>query len=91
MSENERSQQEYEFIMEGITTRMQTALEKMADSNKMLAENNKRQNHIWLIVLLIVILGFIANNVIMINHVNNIRSGVSAYETVLEQRPGADD
>ena len=25
MNENERSQQEYEFIMEGITTRMQIA------------------------------------------------------------------
>ena len=91
MSDNERQQQEYEFVMEGITTRMQIALEKMADSNKMLAENNKRQSHILLIVLLIVVLGFIANNIIMINHVNNIRSGVSAYETVLEQRPGADD
>ena len=91
MSDNERQQQEYEFVMEGITTRMQIALEKMADSNKMLAENNKRQSHIWLIVLFIVVLGFLANNIIMINHVNNIRSGVSAYETVLEQRPGADD
>ena len=66
MSDNERQQQEYEFVMEGITTRMQIALEKMADSNKMLAENNKRQSHIWLIVLFIVVLGFLANNIIMI-------------------------
>ena len=91
MSGQDRTQQEYEFVMEGITTRMQTALEKMAESNKMLAENNKRQNHTWIIVLIIVVLGFIVNNIIMINHVNNIRSGVSAYETVLEQRPGAND
>lgn len=37
MDENEkRTPQEYEFIMEGITTRMQMALEKMADSNRLL-------------------------------------------------------
>ena len=37
MDENEkRTPQEYEFIMEGITTRMQMALEKMADSNKLM-------------------------------------------------------
>ena len=37
MSEKEnRSQQEWEFIMDGITTRMQMALEKIADSNKLL-------------------------------------------------------
>ena len=37
MGANEnRSQQEYEFIMEGITTRMQMALEKMAESNKLM-------------------------------------------------------
>lgn len=32
----EKQQQEWEFIMEGITTRMQLALEKMAESNKLL-------------------------------------------------------
>lgn len=37
MSEHEnRTQQEWEFVLEGITTRMQLALEKMADSNKLL-------------------------------------------------------
>ena len=40
MSDNERTQQEYEYIMEGITTRMQMALEKMADSNRMMSESN---------------------------------------------------
>ena len=29
-------EQEWEFVMEGITTRMQLALEKMAESNKLL-------------------------------------------------------
>ena len=37
MNEQEkRSAQEWEFVLEGITTRMQMALEKMAESNKLL-------------------------------------------------------
>ena len=37
MNEQEkRSTQEWEFVLEGITTRMQMALEKMAESNKLL-------------------------------------------------------
>ena len=37
MSDQEkRSTQEWEFVMEGITTRMQMALEKMAESNKLM-------------------------------------------------------
>ena len=36
MNEQEREPQEYEFIMDGITTRMQIALEKMAESNKLM-------------------------------------------------------
>ena len=98
MNEHERQQQEDEFVMEGITTRMLTALEKMSESNQLLAENNRtlaennrRQGRVMIVVLIIVILGFIINNVIMINHVNHIRNGVSAYETVSEQRPGAND
>ena len=90
-SNEERQQQEYEFVMEGITTRMQVALEKMADSNRMMSDTNKRLCRTLIIALFIVALAFLVNNVLMINHVNNLRNGVSAYETVLEQRPGADD
>lgn len=36
MNPEEKQQQEWEFVMEGITTRMQIALEKMAESNKLL-------------------------------------------------------
>lgn len=92
MDEKERQQQEYEFVMEGITTRMQMALEKMADSNRMMSESNRRLCTMFIVALVIVVLGFIANNIIMINHVNNIRgSEVSASETVSQFRPGADD
>ena len=53
MSEkNERTAQEYEFIMEGITTRMQMALEKMAESNKLMHSAVR-----WVCAVSIVILG----------------------------------
>lgn len=95
----ERQQQEYEFVMEGITTRMQIALEKMSDSNRMMSETNKRlcetisnHNRMIVVVMLIVVLGFIVNNMVWIGHVNEIRgSGVSASETVSQFRPGAND
>ena len=98
MENKERQQQEYEFVMEGITTRMQIALEKMSESNRMMSETNKRlcdtitnHNRMIVVVVLIVVLGFIVNNVVWIDNVKNIRSGVSAHETVPEQRPGAND
>ena len=81
---NERTQQEYEFVMEGITTRMQTALEKQSASLRWVCI-------VMLVTVLLVIVGGIVTTKIWINHVNEIRSGVSAYETVHEQRPGADD
>lgn len=84
MDNMERQQQEYEYVMEGITTRMQIALEKQSASVRWVCI-------VMLVTVLLIIAGFIVNNVIMINHINDIRSGVSAYETVLEQRPGADD
>lgn len=86
--QNSRQQQEYEFVLEGITTRMQLALEKMADSNRMMSECNRRLCTMLIVALVIVVLGFITNNVIMINHVNEIRgSGVSAHETVSQLGP----
>lgn len=82
--EEKRQQQEYEFVMEGITTRMQTALEKQSASVRWVCI-------VMLLTVMLVISGFIINNVIMINHVNNIRNEVSAYEAVSEQRQGAND
>lgn len=81
---NERTQQEYEFIMDGITTRMQVALEKQSASVRWVCI-------VMILTVMLVIGGFIANNVIMIHHINDIRSGVSVHEAVPEQRPGADD
>lgn len=81
---DERMQQEYEFVMEGITTRMQTALEKMSAAMRWLCITS-------VIMLLMAVAGIIISNVIMINHTNDIVSGVSAYEAVSEQRSGAND
>ena len=83
-----RQPQEYEFIMEGITTRMQMALEKMAESNRMMSESNRRLCRMFIAALVVVVLGFIVNNVIVINHINGIRrSEVSAHETVSQLGP----
>lgn len=83
-NERDRTPQEYEFIMEGISTRMTMALEKMADSNRMMSENNRRLCHTMILVVIIVALAFLVNNVIMINHINDIRSEVGVHETVPE-------
>ena len=57
MSEQERQQQEIEFIMDGITTRMQIALEKMSESNKLM-----HRAVIWscaVTIVAIIVLGYI--------------------------------
>ena len=85
MDNNEkRMMQEYEFVMEGITTRMQTALEKVSASVRWICVTA-------VIMLLLAVIGIIAETQIMIHHTNDIITGVSAYEAVLEQRQGADD
>ena len=94
MSENnERQLQEYEFVLEGITTRMQLAIEKMAESNRMMSESNRRLCHTMIIVVIVMALAFLVNNVIMINHVNNIRSEVvtdaGAGSTQAVSEPGS--
>ena len=94
MDNKERQQQEYEFVMEGITTRMQIALEKMSESNRMMSDTNKRlcdtitnHNRMIVVVVLIVVLGFIVNNMVWINNVRTIRSEVSAHEEVSQFGP----
>lgn len=91
MNEYERQQQEYEYVMEGITTRMQIALEKMSESNHMMADNTRRVCQMMIAVVIIVVLGFVVNNIIMINHINDIRGGVAAHETVSQLGPGPGD
>lgn len=79
-NERDRTPQEYEYIMEGITTRMQLALEKQSASVRWVCI-------VMLVTVLLIITGFIVNNVIMIRHINDIRSEVGVHETVSELGP----
>ena len=91
-----RQQQEYEFVMEGITTRMQIAMEKISESNKLLRSTVKYVCLVMLAVVFIVIAGFIINNQLWISHVNHVRNSavcevVGAGEEVSQFRPGTND
>jgi len=69
MNENERQQQEYEFVMEGITTRMLTAFDKMHAALKYVCV-------LSISIVLIVVLGFIIFTQMWIGHVNHVRDSV---------------
>ena len=86
MENNGNQLEQLEFIMEGITTRMQIALEKMADSNRMMSETNKRLCGalrsvciMMLVVVLIVVLGFIVDHQLMIR--NGVQTNASEVVT----------
>ena len=98
MDEKERSQQEMEYILDGITTRMQMAMESITDSSKNALEKMAQSNRmmksavIWVCVVMILSLlimagGFIINN--KLNQENHSRTAacsceVTAYETLSE-------
>lgn len=62
MSDQERQQQEYEFIMEGITTRMQMAMDKLSDNNKALRSIVKWVCAFALIMSILTVIGLLLNN-----------------------------
>ena len=62
---NEKDKLELEFLMEGVTTRMQTAMEK-------LAESNKTQSAVSLAIIIIVVAGFIIFNSLWMRYVKGI-------------------
>ena len=64
---NDRTPQEYAYIMDGITVRMQMAIKKMSENNKLLCLT-------LILVVLIVVAGFLFNNKMMIDHVDSIRA-----------------
>ena len=65
---NDKDKLELEFLMEGVTTRMQTAMEK-------LAESNKTQSAVFLAVIIIVVAGFIIFNSIWLGYVKGLTGG----------------
>ena len=89
---DERTPQEYAYITDGITTRMQHAIEKMSESNRMFRSTVRWVCLIMVAVVLIVVGGFLAETKIWIDHVDNLRAGqVVAGETVQELRDPAGD
>ena len=94
----ERQQQEYEFIMEGISTRMTMALDKMAESNKMMAASNRRLCVTMILVVIIVVLGFIADRQLLIRNGTTVGSsevvtdaGADSSQRLSEPRPRTND
>ena len=91
--QEKRSPMEYEFIMDGITTRMQMALDKLSDSNKLMGSIVR----IVCATMIIVMLAMVANNYIWIRHANALRnnqtiiSEVAGDEALSQFRPGASD
>ena len=90
-AKNDRQQQEYEFIMEGITTRMQIALEKMADSNRMMSESNKRlcaalRAMCVTMILVVIIVAF----GLIVDHQLCIRDSMNANGSEVVTDAGAD-
>ena len=81
MDNKERQQQEYEFVMEGISTRMTLAMEKMAESNRMMSDTNKRLCRVLIAALVIVALGFIVNNMLWMHKDDGHKSAVSEVVT----------
>ena len=89
---DKRTPQEYEFIMDGITTRMQMALDKLAESNKLVVGITR----LVCVTMIIFVLALLANNYIWIRHTNAMRdqtivSEVAAGEEVSKLGPGSSD
>lgn len=83
--QNSKQMQEYEFVMEGITTRMQMAMEKIAESNRMWRSAVKLVCIVMLVVVLVVVSGFIVYNQIWIGHVNNLRNTMIVSEVAADE------
>ena len=106
MSE-QRNNPEYEFILDGITTRMQmamqsmnenskNAMEKMAESNNHLRNTVKYVCIFAVIIVALVIAGLIVNNSIWFGHVRELRNEMTVNEVIADEeipqlRSGAND
>ena len=102
---NERGPQEMEYILDGITTRMQMAMESITETSKNATEKMAESNRImtssiiyvcvaWILSLLI----FICGTIITIQLIHNNHSQpaecaceVTTHETLSQQRPGTGD
>ena len=86
MSDQERQQQEWEFVMDGITTRMQMAMDKLSDNNKALRET-MRSIVKWvcifaLVMTLLTIVGLILNNRMWMTRENDLARQMVVREVI---------
>ena len=83
---NERQLQEYEFVLEGITTRMQLAIEKMAESNRMMSESNRRLCGVlkFMCATVIAVVIIVAVSLTINNHLWMKREGTTQRNTISE-------
>lgn len=87
MSEKEtRQQQEWEFVMDGITTRMQMAMDKLSDNNKALRET-MRSIVKWvcifaLVMTLLTVVGLILNNRMWMTRENDLARQMVVREVI---------
>ena len=79
----DKQQQEYAFVMEGISTRMTLALEKMAESNRMMSETNKRLCNVFraMCVMMIVVVLIVSLALVVDNHLDK-QHNTNASEVV---------
>ena len=79
----DKQQREFEFVLEGISTRMTIAMDKIAESNRQMSETNKRLCSAlrtmcitMILVVIIVALGFIADHQLSLRDRTNTGSEV---------------
>ena len=79
----DKQQREFEFVLEGISTRMTMAMEKMADSNRQMSETNRRlcaalrtMCITMILVVIIMALALIADHQLCIRNATNTGSEV---------------
>lgn len=94
MADNDnRTVNEMEYILDGITTRMQMAMqsmnensknsmERMAESNKHMQKCNMALCVTMIVVVLIIILGSIVTTSIWMGRVKDLRAEIAATEVV---------
>ena len=83
---NDRQFQEYEFVLEGITTRMQLAIEKMAESNRMMSESNRRLCGVlgYMCAMIVAVVIVVAVSLTVNNHLWMMREQSAGMNTTSE-------
>lgn len=85
MSEQERQQQEYEFVMEGITTRMQIAMDKLSENNKSMRNIIRWVCVFALVMTFMTVFGMLLTNKMWMVREARLNRTVSVSEVVADE------